>query len=84
MINLPNGKSIEMSLEVYLRMTDDDYEYLLSVNWGDDVLNPFAGSVLLYGESTEKFVDEEDDDEENIEEMSDLDKLQDIDAEDMN
>ena len=82
-INLPNGKSIEVSLEVYLRMTDEDYEYLVSANWGDDLNNPFVSSVLLNGESKRNY-DYEDELEENSEEYIDpdsLDKLQDLDIE---
>ena len=59
-INLPNGKTIEVSAEVYLRMTDEDFEYLVSINCGDDVTNPFEASVLLYGEAKQ---DEEEEDE---------------------
>lgn len=61
-------------MEVYLRMTDDDFEYLMSLNWGDDVINPFQASVLLYGEVAP---DEEDDEEDE----SDVDTLSDLDAE---
>lgn len=78
-INLPNGKSIEVSLEAYLRMTDDDFEYLMAVNWGEELRNPFESSVLLYGEARS----DEDDEDEECEELtdpSDLDKLQDLDA----
>jgi hypothetical protein len=77
-INLPNGKTIEVSAEVYLRMTDEDFEYLVSINCGDDVTNPFEASVLLYGEAKQ-----DEDYEENNEssEPSDLDKLLDLDAE---
>ncbi len=78
-INLPNGKTIEVSAEVYLRMTDEDFEYLVSINCGDDVTNPFEASVLLYGEAKQ---DEEEEDETS--EPSDLDKLLDLDAEDIN
>jgi hypothetical protein len=77
-INLPNGKSIEVSLEVYLRMTDDDFEYLMSINCGDEVLNPFEASVLLYGEAKP---DEEYEENYEINEPTDLDKLLDLDAE---
>lgn len=73
-INLPNGKTIEVSLEVYLRMTDDDFEYLISVNYGDEVLNPFQASVLIYGEAAP-------DDDEEEENESDVDTLSDLDAE---
>jgi hypothetical protein len=78
-INLPNGKSIEVPLEVYLRMTDEDYEYLMSINWGDDILNPFESSVLLYGEAKTEII-EEDEYEEDILDVDNLDKLQDLDV----
>lgn len=80
-INLPNGKTIEVSTEVYLRMTDEDFEYLVSINCGDDVGNPFEASVLLYGESRQ---DDVYDEEFQFEEPSDLDKLLDLDAENLN
>lgn len=79
-INLPNGKSIEVSLEAYLRMTDDDFEYLMAVNWGEELRNPFESSVLLYGEAKPDEFDEEEETEEYVD-PSDLDKLQDLDIE---
>jgi hypothetical protein len=75
-INLPNGKSIEVSLEVYLRMNDDDFQYLMSMNYGDEFSNPFVGSVLIHGEIRL----DEDQDEETLDE-SDSDTLSDLDAE---
>ena len=44
--NLPNGKVIEISVEQYLEMSDEEFEYLLSINFGDVIENPFFGSVL--------------------------------------
>lgn len=79
-INLPNGKSIEVPLEVYLRMTDEDFEYLMSVNWGDEILNPFQSSVLLYGEAGDEEEELEELDE-DLEDPDSLDKLRDLDAE---
>lgn len=73
-INLPNGKTIEVSLEVYLRMTDDDFEYLMSMNWGEEFNNPFIASVLVHGEAK---IDEEYEEEEEL----DLDTLSELDAE---
>lgn len=84
-ISLPNGKSIEVSLEVYLRMTDDDFEYLMSMNYGEDFINPFESSVLIFGEakSTEDYYDyfSTENEEEVTEDPTDLEKLQDLDAE---
>jgi hypothetical protein len=72
-INLPNGKTIEVSLEVYLRMTDDDFEYLISLNYGDEMVNPFQASVLMYGEAKPDEIEEEEDDESDVDALSDLD-----------
>ena len=44
--SLPNGKVIEISVEQYLDITDEELEYLISVNYGDYVENPFFGSVI--------------------------------------
>jgi hypothetical protein len=43
---LPNGKVIHMSIEDYLSLTDDDVRFLISVNAGETIINPFQGSVL--------------------------------------
>ena len=66
-------------MEAYLRMTDDDFEYLMAVNWGEEFRNPFESSVLLYGEAKADEYDEDEDIEEYVD-PSDLDKLQDLDA----
>ena len=44
--SLPNGKVIEISVEQYLDITDEELEYLISVNFGEYVENPFFGSVI--------------------------------------
>jgi hypothetical protein len=43
---LPNGKSVEMSTEQYFRMTDEDFQFLVASNAGDEINDPFSGSVL--------------------------------------
>lgn len=43
---LPNGRTIEMTVEQYLDMTDDDFEYLIAHNYGDELEDPWFGSVL--------------------------------------
>lgn len=35
-----------MSIEDYLSLTDDDVRFLVSVNAGETIINPFQGSVL--------------------------------------
>jgi hypothetical protein len=43
---LPTGKVIEISTEQYLQMTDEDFEYLIAYNYGDNQEDPWFGSVL--------------------------------------
>lgn len=54
---LPNGRSVEISLEKYLKMTDQDLKDLGTFNDGEHINDPFALSVLRYGTT---FVDDED------------------------
>ena len=44
--NLPNGKTIEITVNQFLEMTDEDLEYLIAFNHGNEINNPFFGSVL--------------------------------------
>ncbi len=55
--NLPNGKVIEISVEQFLDMEDEEFEYLLSINFGEPIENPFFGSSL---ENKSRFVEIED------------------------
>lgn len=73
-VSLPNGKCIEVSLETYFRMTDDDFEYLIAINWGDRIENPFYSSVLSLGEHP-TILSEEDIEELGIEDISELDLI---------
>jgi len=43
---LPNGKVIEISTEQFVEMTDEELEYLIAYNYGDDQENPWFGSIL--------------------------------------
>lgn len=43
---LPNGKTVYLTIEEYLNLTDADIQYLVSLNVGESVLNPFKGSVV--------------------------------------
>lgn len=52
-IQLPNGKTMEMSVEQYLRMSDDEYNSLVGSGLGDEISDPFHGSVLRNGEWVE-------------------------------
>jgi len=43
---LPNGKVIEMSLDQYLDLSDEDFDAIISYNLGHDLDDPFFGSIL--------------------------------------
>jgi hypothetical protein len=44
--NLPNGKTIYLTVEEFLNLTDADIQYLVSMNYGDTITNPFSGSPI--------------------------------------
>lgn len=79
---LKNGRCIELTVEQYLRMSDEELESLEFTPWSMRVEDPFAISVLYYGPST---VDEEDVDdygefyEEDLTDIPDEEKLTDSD-----
>jgi hypothetical protein len=82
---LPNGKTIEMSTEKYLDMSDDELKYLEAYNQGDSIDNPFFGSTLekvplsqLDDEDLEDLMESQILD---IGEITSLEKLHDIDIE---
>ena len=73
---LPNGKVIEMTVEQYLEMTDEELEYLIAYNYGDHLENPWTGSVL-------NKIDTEDADSElpsNLTNVTNDIKIQELDA----
>jgi hypothetical protein len=90
---LPNGKCVEISVEQYLRMSDEELNMFVAYNFGEEVNDPFALSVLRHGPSTEKTVDEMSFYEETLLEDEDLpedmtevpaeEKLKDIDYVDL-
>lgn len=45
-VSLTNGKVMQVTCEMYLQMTDDDFQYLLSLDWGDHIEDPFHHSML--------------------------------------
>ncbi len=59
---LKTGRCIEISSEYYFSMDDEDFEAIIAANSGEQIEDPFAISVLRYG----------DDDEEEIEYIEDL------------
>lgn len=47
---LPTGIYVEISVETYLTLSDDDIQALIANNQGLEYDDPFAASVLKYGE----------------------------------
>jgi hypothetical protein len=45
-VSLPNGNCIDIPISIYLDMEDLDYQYLMSINAGDHINDPFASSSL--------------------------------------
>ena len=43
---LPNGKVVHLSIEEYLDLTDEDVQYLMSLDYGEHILDPFTGSAV--------------------------------------
>ena len=75
---LPNGKVIYLTIEQYLELTDEDIQYLMSLNAGEFALNPFTDSAVVEN-TKEKYYDFDyltDDESENI--ISDDDPFDDI------
>lgn len=85
---LPNGKCVEISIEQYLKMTDDELNMYVAYNVGEEVNDPFAFSVLKHGPIHEKELEAMADalmdleEEESFEDLTDIlpeDKLYDDD-----
>jgi hypothetical protein len=76
---LPNGKVINLSLDQFLDMTDEDIQYLISIEYGEYVRDPFNGSAVENNKQ-EKYYDfdylADDESEDNI--ISDDDPFDDI------
>lgn len=54
---LSNGRTIYLTIEEYLSLTDQDIQYLVSLDCGETVLNPFRGSATVDKSQPEKEYD---------------------------
>ena len=43
---LPNGKTIYLSIDEFLNLTDNDVQYLMASNSGESITSPFFGSAM--------------------------------------
>lgn len=71
MFQLQNGKSVYLTVEEYLGLTDQDIQYLMSINYGESILDPFHGSAVEQNK-TEKYYDFDylPNDEEDVEDIA--------------
>jgi hypothetical protein len=69
---LPNGKTIWLSIEQFLSLTDDDIRQLIAANAGAVITSPFLGSSL---DTTEIESEEEEELDESVELLSDEDDI---------
>lgn len=53
---LPNGKVVHLSIEEYLDLTDEDVQYLMSIDYGEHIRDPFTGSAVE-NNTREKYYD---------------------------
>jgi hypothetical protein len=71
-LQLSNGKIIHLTVEEYLSLSDEDIQYLNSVNVGNETPNnPFHGSVIKNPrireeKSYDDYLDYTPDDEDNL------------------
>jgi hypothetical protein len=43
---LQNGKVVYLSVDEYLELTDLDIQYLMSIDYGEFIVDPFTGSAV--------------------------------------
>jgi len=53
---LPNGKVVHLSIEEFLDLTDEDIQYLMSIDYGEHIMDPFTGSAVE-NNTREKYYD---------------------------
>lgn len=69
---LPNGKVVEMSVEQFLDLTDEDFQFLMCLNAGDVVEDPFFGTAM--GSNIPMTVIQEIAEQDMSEEIEDIDE----------
>lgn len=74
---LPNGKVIFISIEEFLNLSEDDIQYLVSIDYGEYVPNPFSDIDKQYYHDFDDLLFE-DDDEKNTGTDNPFDDIVDI------
>lgn len=70
---LSTGKTISISIEQFLELTDEDEQYLISLNYGDVILSPFFRSVI---HDKKEVVEEIDENDESIDYNTESDEIE--------
>jgi hypothetical protein len=66
---LQNGKVVYLSVDEYLELTDLDIQYLMSLDYGEFILDPFTGSAVEKNNQKEydfDFISSDDEEANNI------------------
>ena len=76
---LPNGRIIELSIEEYLALTDDEIRDLngLGNDYTSDITNPFYKSALKNKQKIDKKILDSHEREPNLDEIKDIEKMDD-------
>lgn len=61
LVQLTNGRTVYMTIDEYLNLTHDEEQYLISINYGEVVTNPFFSQFSGRRSEPEIDIDEEDD-----------------------
>ena len=78
---LQNGKVIYLSIEEFLDLTDEDIQYLMALNAGDYITDPFSGSAMKKNTNKKSYDFDTEDIEDNIsDELFDIDFPNDMDT----
>lgn len=79
LVNLPNGKTVSMSIEAYLALDDEEIKYMVSMNCGSVASSPWCASAVKKPGKVR--VKDEDDDPELTKGMTEEEKELDDDTE---
>ena len=82
LFQLPTGKTIYLSVDEFLNLTDSDVQYLVATNSGTSILNPFCGSAVNKN-AGERYKDVSDDIEPEEIEVNDYEDELDINIDDL-
>ena len=76
---LPNGRIIEISLEMYLDLTDDEIKDLNGLNgsYSSETNNPFYKSILKGKQSKEEDIFDIEEKEPSLDEIEKIEKMED-------